>query len=326
MLWQRTLLASLLAIGAEAAGIGALAVDGLSRDRPSAERRLPLVRGLSHTRQATGADTGTPLKADGSLDVAAWNDAANKACRDALRNLPQASNPSGACVCYNLPILNNNTGTFEADLRLFQASEPTGEFEGIPQAQIEVELNYRGASVTEVKSTGEAESVVAPPAADLSARQDDAADLKLLQSYLFIGEVDKDQMSDQINEAELQALVMPVVTLRATNGNGKPVSTNVSSNEAAFVAGEFSQRKLMSNFSMAELAVAKDMAAMKNGTVAFVLPGVQLLIFPVGLVITSIWLALFVVAYGAGTYARYSFKQAHMRRVAVAHKGAVSRF
>lgn len=205
MLWQRTLLASLLAIGAEA-GIGNLVVDGLSRNSPSVERRLQemakgslVVRGYVQTRQSTEQGNGAPLKADGSLDVEAWNEAANKACRDALRNIPLASNPSGACVCYNLPLLNNSTGAFEADLRLFQLSEPTGAFQGIPQENIEVELSYKGASVTEVKSTGEAESVV-PPAAGLNARQENGGDFKLIQSYLFIGQVDADQMTNQIDQ------------------------------------------------------------------------------------------------------------------------------
>jgi hypothetical protein len=119
---------------------------------------------------------------------------------------------------------------------------------------------------------------------------------------------------------------MPVVTLKATNGNGQSVSTNVSSNEAAFVTGEFSQQKIMSSFSMAELSVQADMAALKNGTIAFVLPGVQILIFPVGLIITSVWLLLFLIAYGSGTYARYNFREAHRRRMAVVEKANVARF
>jgi hypothetical protein len=118
---------------------------------------------------------------------------------------------------------------------------------------------------------------------------------------------------------------MPVVTLKATNSNGQVVSTNVSSNEAAFVTGEFSNDVVVSNFRLAELAVEAEVALLKNGTVAFVLPGVRLMIFPVGLVITSIWLLLGLSAYGMGTFARYNFREAHKRRMAVAQKGGVSR-
>lgn len=118
---------------------------------------------------------------------------------------------------------------------------------------------------------------------------------------------------------------MPIVTLKATGPTGQPVSTNVSSNEAAFVTGVFSQMRIMSNFTMAQMAVEAEVAALKNGTIAFVLPGVQLLIFPVGLIITSVWMVAGLVAYGMGTYARYNFREAHRRRMAVVQKGAVAR-
>jgi hypothetical protein len=124
---------------------------------------------------------------------------------------------------------------------------------------------------------------------------------------------------------DLQALVMPIVTLKATDANGQAVSTNVSSNEAAFVTGEFSGEVFMSNFTMAELAVEADLVLLKNGTIAFVLPGIQIMIFPIGLVITRIWLVLGVAAYGMGTYQRYNFREAHRRRMAVAQKGSVAR-
>lgn len=200
MLWQRTLLASFLAIGAQA-GIGDLIMEGLTRRSPAVERRLEEIakaslraRGYLDTRQAEGLGGlggSTPIKPDGSLDMEAWNEAANAACRDALRNLQLASNPSGACVCYNLPLLNNQTGTFEADLRLFQLNQPTGQFQGIPQDKIEVELSYNGASVSEVSQQPGA-------AAGVKSRQTNNADLPLLQSYLFIGQVDKDQMTGQV--------------------------------------------------------------------------------------------------------------------------------
>lgn len=200
MLWQSTLVASFLAIGAQA-GIGNLIMDGRTRNSPAVERSLEdmaraslRARGQLEARQSDGQDRGTPLKADGNLDIEAWNELANTACRDALRGLPLASNPSGACVCYNLPLLDNSTGIFEADLRLFQLSEPTGQFQGIPQEKIDVELSYNGASVTEVNEQA---------VSGLKVRQDNgnnnnAGDLRLLQSYLFIGQVDKDRMTGQI--------------------------------------------------------------------------------------------------------------------------------
>lgn len=118
---------------------------------------------------------------------------------------------------------------------------------------------------------------------------------------------------------------MPVLTLSATNSQGRQVSTNVSSNEAAFVTGVFSQEIVMSEFRLAELAVEDELARLRNGTTAFVLPGVQIMIFPIGLIITSLWTVLGFAAYGIGTYDRYNFREAYRRRVQRVEKSSVAR-
>ncbi|KAK4643998.1 hypothetical protein QC761_300840 [Podospora bellae-mahoneyi] len=327
MIWQRALVASLLAMGAQA-GIGDMVAEGMMRGSPSVERRLQeiakaniLSRGYMEIRQAPGLSTGigsnTPVNPDGTVDMERWNEEVNQACRDSLETLNVASNPSGACICYNLPVLNNVTGTFEADLRLFQISPPTGDFQGIPQEQINVALSYNGASVAE-KEGGAARQGPEPA---------EEGRLRLLRSFLFVGRINNDAMGgEEIPMAQLQALVMPIVTLSAVNADGQTVATNVSVNEAAFVSGVFSQEVVMSTFRLAELAVEEEVARLKNGTTAFVLPGVQLLIFPIGLIITSIWLVIGVAAYGMGTYARYNFRESHRRMVAKTQKGTMARF
>lgn len=178
-------------------------MDGLARNMVSVsvERGVQdmieaglVVRGLVQPRQTSPLVTGnTPLNPDGSIDMQAWNEAVSTACQEALQSLPQASNPSGTCVCYNLPFLNNRTGTFEADLRLYRRNDPTGDFEGIPQSQIEVQLSYNGASVSELKSQERS-----GPAGGLAARQAGSGDLRLLQSYLFVGQIDKNQMDGEV--------------------------------------------------------------------------------------------------------------------------------
>lgn len=118
---------------------------------------------------------------------------------------------------------------------------------------------------------------------------------------------------------------MPVVTLTAANASGQTVSTNVSANEASFVTGVFSQDIVMSDFSKAMLAVQEELAGLKNGTVAFVLPGVHLLITPIGLVVTCVWLLIFVVAYGVGTFERISYRDQYQRAVQRDNKRVVAR-
>lgn len=111
---------------------------------------------------------------------------------------------------------------------------------------------------------------------------------------------------------------MPVLTLTAVNSTGGAVSTNVSSNEAAFVSGVFSQEVVMSDFALASANFDTVVAQLANGTVAFVLPGVQILIFPVGLIVTGAWLVIGVAAYGLGTYDRIRFADSFRRRKAMA--------
>jgi hypothetical protein len=112
---------------------------------------------------------------------------------------------------------------------------------------------------------------------------------------------------------------MPVLTLTAVNASGQTISTNVSSNEAAFVTGVFSKEVIMSDFALASAAVDLVVNELSNKTVAFVLPGVQILIFPVGLIITSVWLVLGVAAYGYGTYMRITYAEQFRRRSAMAN-------
>lgn len=109
---------------------------------------------------------------------------------------------------------------------------------------------------------------------------------------------------------------MPIVTLSGVNAAGQTVSTNVSSNEAAFVAGVFSQEVIMSDFALAQAAVDKMRTKMLNQETAFVLPGVTIMIFPTGLVICGTWLALFLAAWGYGTYMRMNFREQYRRRAA----------
>lgn len=109
---------------------------------------------------------------------------------------------------------------------------------------------------------------------------------------------------------------MPTVTLTGRSPTGQQVSTNVSSNEAAFVNGIFSNEVVMSDVSLASLAVDDQVAGLHNGTVAFVLPGVNILIFPVGLILTSIWLVVGVAFYAFGTYERYNYRDMYRNRKA----------
>lgn len=118
---------------------------------------------------------------------------------------------------------------------------------------------------------------------------------------------------------------MPVVTLSGQNAAGQTVSTNVSSNEAAFLVGVFSTNVVLSTTALAQLAVDQVTAGLANGTVAFVLPGVNLMIFPVGLIIAGSWFAIGIAVIGFGFFERVQYRESYRRRAAIAAKGSSAR-
>jgi hypothetical protein len=127
--------------------------------------------------------------------------------------------------------------------------------------------------------------------------------------------------------SDFEAIVTPILTLTANNPQGQTISTNVSSNEAAFVAGVFANMQFLSQTAQAQLAVNEVILRLANGTTPFVLPGVQLLIAPIGLVITGFWTLVFVSAVGLGTVQRIQYRERFKRAVARSTgKGTVARF
>ncbi|KAI1809568.1 hypothetical protein GGS20DRAFT_274869 [Poronia punctata] len=243
-----------------------------------------------------------------------WESDTLGACMTALSVLPTASNPSGMAICYNLAQLDTNLGTFMADLRLFQVSPPSGAFEGIPPQQMKAGLAFNGATASKVR--GQEVKVRETIDSSLGRRQNPGP--AFLRTYEIIGRINNDQMKAPMTIDKIEPLVMPIFTLTATNAAGKAVSTNVSSTEAVFVIGIFSKDPpVLSASSTASLAMQNATERLKAGEVAFVLPGLNILIFPIGLVITGIWTIIGVGFYAFGTYERYQYRESYRRRMAM---------
>ncbi|RCI08995.1 hypothetical protein L249_4994 [Ophiocordyceps polyrhachis-furcata BCC 54312] len=268
---------------------------------------------------------GTPAGGGNSIELSpnkngngggSWSDVINTECIKALSRLPRSTNPSGNCICYNLPSLNTDTGAFEADLTVYSVSDPRDDFAGISPRDINVGVQYAGASVT-LASPQQAQEMLSRQA--IIGRRQENNGPQLVQEYLFLGQIDKDRLASRPSMAELEALVTPSsFTLTAQNPSGRSVSTNVSLSEAAFLVGIFSDQVVQSDFGAAQAAVDAKKEAVKNGTVAFVLPGVQIMIFPVGLIITGVWVLIGTTVYGIGTYQRALYAKAWRRRIRVA--------
>jgi hypothetical protein len=148
-----------------------------------------LVEPIERRQTATGT---------GAVNVTAWDAQTAAACTAQLEALNGvASNPSGLAVCYNLPFLDNTTGVFEADLRLYQIAPPTGGFANIASSNVQVGLAYGGATVSAVNASSlkgrqeDATSLISWPR-DEEGVQRRATAPTLVQSYAFVGQINKD--------------------------------------------------------------------------------------------------------------------------------------
>jgi len=132
------------------------------------------------------------------INVTQWDADTMAACTNTLEALNGvASNPSGMAVCYNLPFLENTTGVFQADLRLFTISPPTGAFANIPSANVQVGLSYIGATVSAVNASTLARredriSLISWPRSENGMEKRQASVPTMAQSYAFVGQINAD--------------------------------------------------------------------------------------------------------------------------------------
>ena len=136
----------------------------------------------------TGADPA-------SIDLGAITEQISIGCNDALGSIKAASNDAGFLGCYNVAFLSTGTGVFQADLRLFQLSPPTGPFSGVQPAEIRVELSYPNAAFSIVPQGAK----LVKREVDLEPRQA-GGQLDQLQSFWFVGQVNKELALPQLQE------------------------------------------------------------------------------------------------------------------------------
>jgi hypothetical protein len=267
----------------------------------------------------------TPTIPTTGINATEWDAQTQAACTTSLEALNGvSSNPSGMAVCYNLPYLDNSTGVFEADLRLYMIAAPSGTFAGIASSNVQVGLAYNGATVSAVnasslKKRSDATSLISWPRAVEVAKR--ATVPTLVQSYAFVGQVNQNLLTANMGTAALQKVLVPTVTLTGTDGTGAQVNTSLSSDEATFVSGVFAAQVTVTKSQVVPpiqtLVVASD--------APFVVPGLNILIVPIGLIITSIWTVLFVGTIAYGTVGRMQFREQYRRRAARAEKGDLAR-
>jgi hypothetical protein len=192
-MWATTITASLLLASRVSAGVLQDVGHMARRDNAMEETMKRYVEALVEPIQRRQSTEGT-----GAVNVSQWDMQTMAACTQSLAALGGvASNPSGMAVCYNLPFLDNSTGVFQADLRLYTVSAPTGDFANIATHNVHVGLAYNGATVSTVNSSslktrGKDISLISWPRG-VEKRQAPAP--TMAQSYAFVGQINKNLLT-----------------------------------------------------------------------------------------------------------------------------------
>ncbi|RAL65818.1 hypothetical protein DID88_005481 [Monilinia fructigena] len=293
MFWHAAATLSLLLSGHVSAG-GVMDMKLVVRRDNKEDMLRRYVDNIVEDRRRSITDAAPVATAATSLSD--WNTQTEAACSEALNLLDMKNtDPSGLAVCYNLPYVDNSTGVFKADLRLYNVSAPTGAFANIPSQDVQVGLNYAEATVSVVnmstlmsRSESEGTSLISWPR-EIQKRQSTNSTgrrLNLVQSYAFVGQMNKEYIGMELDSSTMEGLLTPTITL-----TGKDVSGGT---QAAGVTKAVAQPPIQT------LVVASD--------APFVVPGLNILIFPIGGIITGVWAILFIATISYGTIGRMQFR------------------
>ena len=256
----------------------------MGREARDVMRRVERRQTSSGTLQSSGGDLNSTISA---------------ACIDTLSKITSITNDAGMSACYNILEFDSNSGTFQADLRLYQTQQPSGQFTGVPASRMLVNLVYPPSTSFNLLMKR-----------SLTKRQ--SSPMTELQQYSLQGSFSKTLDFSKLNTTEMMSLMVPAIKINAVApSTAKSISANITTTDTAFfVVGEFQNQ-----FSTAIASPAFQTAAIAQSS-AFVLPGTTLGIFPTGLIVTSSWVVLFIIAYGAGTVGRFQHRSVYRKRKA----------
>ncbi|KAH6629535.1 hypothetical protein C7974DRAFT_434064 [Boeremia exigua] len=332
MLFKTVALGGLLAAGHVAAiKLGEInAVLRRSEDLEDVLRRdSGLLATLTQRQDANPADTAplaslTPASGDASkANLAKWEADTKAACMQTLGNLNgKASNPSGIAVCYNVPFLDNSTGVFQAELRMYNVSAPINPWQSVTAADVSMTLSYLGATVQAMNMTNVKREI---GEAQIEARWSDGTLVQRqtitmmteLKTLMYVGKINSNLMGPAMTSEALQPLLVPQIDLAARNpATNEDVTTTLSNKEARFVNGVFAQKAADNAPSNADPTAAAAATSAVFLAAPFVVPGTALAFFPIGLVVTGIWTVFFILSVGLGTFGRIQFRDQYRRRMA----------
>ena len=247
---------------------------------------------------------------NGDLSLSAPNVEANattlQACTSGMTSMTTVSNEAGFAACYNILDWHENMGgMFQADLRLFQFSSPTGQFANVPMNDITVQLNYPNSTQF---------SILMNAKRSLGSLQERQSAPSEIQQYSLVGNFRMQLDLTKLNSTQLMSLLIPQINLKASV-NGADVLANVPASDTIyFVAGQFKGQVTPQIATQA--ANPATAAAAIDVSKGFVLPGTTFGIFPTGLIVTGAWCLIFLLAFGLGTLGRIRHRDIYRKRIA----------
>lgn len=254
------------------------------------------VGGALEARQATTATIQANPSADRNSTIA-------QACITTLAGITAITNDAGLSACYNILEMDRRAKTFMADLRLYLAAEPKGQFTNVQPNNLMIGVTYPRSTVFTTMNTKRSVKV---------KRQSGTG--SEIQQYTLMGQIDQNIDLEKLTDDQVRSLMVPAITINAVSEDGRqPVETALTTTDTAyFVTGEF-----RGEFDVNVANAQFQEAAIEQSSV-FILPGTTFGIFPVGMIVTLAWLLIFCLAYGFGTFKRYQHREFYRKRMHMA--------
>ncbi|KAI5779261.1 hypothetical protein EDC01DRAFT_310496 [Geopyxis carbonaria] len=230
------------------------------------------------------------------LDMVAWSKDTMNICLDHINSTTKVTNPAGVAICYNLPVLIEESGVFTADFRLLRVSDPVGEWEDTGN-DYDMSIVYDGAAFKGRQLSDREKEATTEGSA--------GATVEMLSDHQFIGQITTELLADSPSDEELKVILTPNITVIAKTKSGKEITTPVSVNGTKFLTGVFSNTK--------DLAKAEAEAV---ANAPFELPGTKIEIVPAGLYFFSAYLVVALGIVGWGTMDRAKFRDQYRKRMA----------
>lgn len=214
MIFPSALLGALLLAGHVAAGFADSALLRRSADIEDVLRKDAMLLSTLTRRQDSNPagsppqPSRTPASGDAAqADLEKWRTETEAACKSRLMNLNgQASNPAGIAVCYNLPFLDNQTGIFQAELRMYNVTAPINPWVGVQPRDISMALSYLGATVQMMNSTVVKREITWPPVRSMEedgilvARQNTPRAPEELTVLTYVGKINSNLMGSAMTQ------------------------------------------------------------------------------------------------------------------------------